>query len=72
MRLPAHQIGDDDAEPGDLGDRQVDEDDAALEHELPERNMGGEDEDAGQEGRHQDFEAMIGHRHVPPARQAGD
>ena len=31
----AERVGGDDAEPGDLRDRQVDEDDAAVEHLLP-------------------------------------
>jgi hypothetical protein len=37
--LPAHRVGSDHSEPGDLGDRQIDEDDPALEHELAQRHM---------------------------------
>jgi hypothetical protein len=51
--LDVHQAGDDDAEAGDLRDREVDEDDARLRDADAERTLRREHEQAGEERRQQ-------------------
>jgi hypothetical protein len=50
----AEGIGGDDAEAGDLGDREIDEDDAAVEHLLAERHVRRQHQQAGDQGRAED------------------
>jgi len=64
----AHGVGGDHAEPGDLRDGQVDEDDAAVQHLHAQGDVGGEHQQPGDERRPQDapVERAPVHR-VPPA-----
>ena len=50
----AERVGGDHAEPRDLRDREVDEDDAAIEHLHAERDVGREDEQPSDQGRAED------------------
>jgi 6-phosphogluconate dehydrogenase len=53
-RRETQPVGEDDAQPGDLRDREVDEHDAAREHLDAERDVGGDDEHPGNKGGPED------------------
>ncbi len=72
VRVEAGQAGHDDAQGSDLGDGQVDEDDAPAQHLRTKRHVGGEYQQAGDEGRRQQapVESQQFGRHwttLPPA-----
>ena len=70
----AERVGGDHAEPGDLRDREVDEDDAAVEHLHAERHVRREHQQAGDERRAEDapVERAPVHGLAPPASEARD
>ena len=61
MRLEAEHLGGDHAEHRDLGNGQIDEHDAALQHFLAERHVRGEHQQPGQQRRQQhiQFQSQI-------------
>src|SRR5258705_466749 len=65
--MPAEVVGEDDTHPGDLRHREVDENDAPLEHLHAERDVGGSDQQARDERGPQDAEARSVERHLTMA-----
>ena len=56
MLIHTQELREDHAQRGDLGNRQIDEDDAAGEHFRAERNMRGKYDESGQAGGSKDAE----------------
>ena len=56
MQVMPREIGDRRAQGGDLGQRQVHEDHAALDHVHAEVSVNAGQDEAGHEGRQEDFQ----------------
>jgi hypothetical protein len=68
VRFPAHRVRGDHPEPRDLSDRQIDEHDAALQHELSQRHVRRQHQNPGEERGKQDRQLNVRHARHRPGR----